>query len=98
MFSAVGIRRLYGLIITATGWTLEQVHGMTVADANRLCLYWLEAPPTHIMVGAIARAFGGGKTAEQRARKPRVGTDAEAEAEMRELKALARGMAAGTWR
>jgi len=42
--------KLYGLIITATGWRVCDVDEITLHDWARLNGYWLENPPVHLML------------------------------------------------
>lgn len=41
---------LYGLVITATGWTLPVVDALTMDEANDLLGYWRSYPPVHLLV------------------------------------------------
>jgi hypothetical protein len=47
---------LYGLIITATGWTPRQVDATPWPDVLDLLSYWRHHPPIHI----LAHGFLGG--------------------------------------
>ena len=39
-------------MVTATGWTFEQVDEMTLTQLNDLLEYWTDSPPLHVMVAA----------------------------------------------
>src|SRR5262249_45123402 len=47
--------RLFGHIITATGWTKREVEALTLREANELLEYWSEHPPTHVLLAATMR-------------------------------------------
>jgi hypothetical protein len=49
---------LFGLIVTATGWTYEQVGNLSLPEAEELLAYWADHPPVHIQVAGIAAAWG----------------------------------------
>jgi hypothetical protein len=73
-----------------------------MVDANEICTYWLESPPTHVSLSAIVRAFSPKKTRRSvfeglpRAAAARIGTDDEAAAFASQLKAFASDMARPT--
>ncbi|MBV9075643.1 MAG: hypothetical protein JOZ10_18625 [Acidobacteria bacterium] len=48
--------RLFGHIITATGWTAREVESLSLGQANELLEYWSEHPPTHVLLAAMMRA------------------------------------------
>ncbi len=51
---------MYGLIITATGWTWEYVdENMTMPRLEELREYWTETPPVHVCVAAYLLDKGG---------------------------------------
>lgn len=53
---------LYGLIVTATGWTYPVVDALTMADAMELLSYWKVSPPSHISLKAFVSGSGGGES------------------------------------
>jgi hypothetical protein len=48
--------RLFGHIITSTGWMLREVESLTLVEANELLEYWSEHPPAHVLLAAMIRA------------------------------------------
>lgn len=52
-------------------------------------MYWIEMPPVHISLAGITRALGGKPPKGEKAKKKRVGTDAEAAQFAAEMKAMA---------
>ncbi len=53
---------MYGLLITATGWTWEYIdQRMTMPRYFKLMGYWMNHPPAHLTLRAIIHAFGGEK-------------------------------------
>jgi hypothetical protein len=52
---------LYGLLITATGWTARTVDATPWPDVLDLLDYWKVSPPVHVLV----RAYMGGGSEEK---------------------------------
>ena len=50
--------KLFGYVITATGWTRREVESLTLFDLNELLGYWSEHPPAHVLLGAVMQARG----------------------------------------
>ena len=40
------------MIVTATGWTHEQIREMSLGDVLGLLGYWAETPPAHVILAA----------------------------------------------
>jgi len=41
---------MWGLVITATGWTVQQLEATPWPDVLELMHYWVAFPPIHILV------------------------------------------------
>jgi hypothetical protein len=52
-----------GRIITATGWTFDQLNQSSFSDVADLLAYWAEEPPTHVILAL--RYLGAGKRSKQ---------------------------------
>jgi hypothetical protein len=52
---------LYGLIITATGWTPREVDVTPWPDVMDLLHYWRHHPPIHILTHGFFGGNGAGK-------------------------------------
>lgn len=50
--------KLFGYVITATGWTRHEVESLTLFELNELLEYWSEHPPAHVLLGAVMQARG----------------------------------------
>ena len=48
--------RLFGHIITTTGWTKSEVEALNLREVNELLEYWSEHPPAHVLLAAMMRA------------------------------------------
>ena len=48
--------RLFGQIITGTGWTKREIDALTLFEANELLEYWSEHPPTYVLLAAMMKA------------------------------------------
>lgn len=68
-------------MITATGWTWDQVDSLTWPQVLELLTYWKQQPPTHVLV----KAFFMGDKEESR---PSEGEDGWTLEKMDELMAL----------
>jgi hypothetical protein len=53
------IAGLFGLIVTATGWTFEQVNQVTLDEVDDLVRYWKDTPPVHVSVVNLLHSLGG---------------------------------------
>ena len=49
---------VYGALATGCGYPFATIDGMTLAEAGEVFAYWVENPPTHLMVQTIARMIG----------------------------------------
>lgn len=63
------------MIITATGWSLEEIDRMPWPLVTALLRYWTEFPPTHVSLRRIA-TFLGAVPAERKREEKRAGDDA----------------------
>ena len=45
---------LYGLLVTATGWTWSEIDNLTLPQVYDLDDYWRVHPPLHLLVAAFA--------------------------------------------
>ncbi len=45
---------LRGLVLTATGWTVEQFNDAPLPAVFDLLEYWAEHPPEHVIAAAVA--------------------------------------------
>src|SRR5262249_57332223 len=47
---------LYAALATGCGYDYRAIDAMTLAEAEEIFAYWVQNPPTHLMVQVIARA------------------------------------------